>query len=155
MIILGTSLRPTRRLMIMNTKMLMNMTMISLMFMVDPAISGVIMDRMMTWPMSSMMVMRTSISMCSLSRRFWDFRTAMTTAVLEPEMIAPRQIHWTMLNPRRVPAMAPPSTISGSCMTATLIAKIPCLRIFFRLISNPMQNISMTNPMSDRISTTS
>ena len=54
------------------------------------------MDRMMTWPISSMMVIRTSISMCSLSRRFCDFSTAMTTAVDEPEMIAPRTMDCVM-----------------------------------------------------------
>ena len=78
----------------------------------------------------------------------------MTTAVLEPEMMAPRQMHWTMSNPMNVPAMTPPRTISGSWMTATSMANIPCFLIFFRLISRPMQNISMTRPMSDRISMT-
>lgn len=43
--------------------------------------------------------------------------------------------------------MNPPRTISGSCMTATSMANEPCFLIFLRLISRPMQNISMTNPM--------
>ena len=56
----------------MNTMMLAIITM-RLLISIDGsllAMMGVIMDRMMTWPMSSMIVMRTSISMCSLSRRF-------------------------------------------------------------------------------------
>ena len=112
------------------------------------AIRGVMIDRMMTWPISSMIVIRTSISMCSLSRRFWDFRTAMTTAVDEPDMMAPSTMDWVMSNPRNVPAMNPPKTMSGSWITATSMAKEPCLRIFLMLISRPMQNISMTNPIS-------
>ena len=78
----------------------------------------------------------------------------MTTAVLEPDMIAPRQMHWTLLNPIRDPPITPPRTIRGSCITATSIANSPCFLIFLRLISNPMQNISMTNPMSDSMLTT-
>jgi len=70
LIIFGMSLSPTTRLTIMKIRMLTIITMSSLTFMFCPAMMGVIMDRMMTWPMSSMMVMRTSISMCSLSRRF-------------------------------------------------------------------------------------
>ena len=72
LIILGMSLSPTRRLATMNTMMLAIITM-RLLISIDGsllAMMGVIMDRMMTWPMSSMIVMRTSISMCSLSRRF-------------------------------------------------------------------------------------
>ena len=72
LIILGMSLSPTRRLATMNTMMLAIITM-RLLMSIDGsllAMMGVIMDRMMTWPMSSMIVMRTSISMCSLSRRF-------------------------------------------------------------------------------------
>ena len=46
--------------------------------------------------MSSMMVMRTSISMCSLSSFPWDLRTPMTTAVEEPEMMAPSTMDWVM-----------------------------------------------------------
>lgn len=60
------------------------------------AISGVMMDRMMTWPMSSMMVIRTSMSMCSRSRWPCECRTAMMTAVDEPEMMAPRTMDWVM-----------------------------------------------------------
>ena len=40
-------------------------------------------------------------------------------------------------------------------MTTMPMANNPCLRIFFRLISRPMQNISMTRPISDRTSTIS
>ena len=150
----GTMRSPMTMLAIMNTRMLMIITMSPLVFSDVPASMGVRMDSMMTWPMSSMMVIRTSISMCSLSSFPWDLRTAMTTAVLEPEMIAPSVMHWSVLKPNRVPARNPPNTISGSCMAATSMAKRPCFLIFFRLISNPMQNISMTNPMSDNISTT-
>ena len=156
-IILGMSLSPISRLTIMNIRMLAIITMRLLTSMAGLllAMMGVIIDRMMTCPMSSMMVMRTSISMCSLSRRFWDLSTAMTTAVLDPDMIAPRHMLWTMSNPRNMPANAPPSTIKGSCITATSIAKSPCLRIFLRLISSPMQNINRTRPMSDSMPTMS
>ena len=152
---LGISFRPTTMLATMNTMILTIITM-RLLTSTDGsllAMMGVIMDRMMTWPMSSMIRTSTRDSLWSASSSFWDLRTAMTTAVLEPEMMAPRQMHWTMSYPRSIPATMPPSIISGSWMMTTPMANRPCLRIFRRLISRPMQNISMTRPMSDRMLT--
>ncbi len=157
LIILGISLRPTSMLTAMNTMMLTIITMRLLMSTDGSllAMMGVIIDRMMTWPMSSMMSTRTRVSLWSLSSSFCDLRTARTTAVLDPDMIAPRQMHWTMSNPSSIPARMPPTIIIGSCMITMPIANMPCLRILRRLISNPMQNISITRPMSDRMSTIS
>ena len=141
----------------MNTMMLTIITMRLLMSTDGSllAMMGVIIDRMITWPISSMMSTRTRVSLWSLSSSFCDLRTARTTAVLDPDMIAPRQMHWTMSNPSSIPARMPPTIIIGSCMITMPIANMPCLRILRRLISSPMQNISITRPMSDRMSTIS
>ncbi len=41
--------------------------------------------------------------------------------------------------------------IIGIWTIPTIMANVPCLRSFFRLISTPMQNIIMINPMSARM----
>ena len=95
LIILGMIFSPMNRLAIMNTAMETIRTTRLVTSMVDPARTGVSIDSMTTCPMSSMMVISTSMSICSLVSLFWDFRTAMTTAVLEPEMMAPSAMDWT------------------------------------------------------------
>ena len=154
---LGMTLSPTKMLNSMNARMLTIITIRLLMSMDGSCVAmmGVMIDRMITWPMSSMIRIRMRLSLWSSSSSLWFFRTASTTAVLEPDRIAPRQMHWTMSNPRRDPPSIPPTIIIGSWTRTICMANSPCLRILFRLISRPMQNISMTRPMSDRTSTIS
>ena len=101
-----------------------------------------------------MMMTRMSVSILSFSKRFCINSTPRTTAVLEPAMTPPRQILWMESNPSSVPTTVPPRTMNGTSTIATFMANIPCLRIFFRLISIPMTNISRINPMSDSMLTT-
>ena len=124
---LGTMMSPAVKQAIMNTAIwMMSMTRASLLISL-PWSMGVSMDSIMTCPISSMMVTRISVSMCSLSRLPWDFRTAVTTAVLEPDMIHPRQMLCSMSNPRMSPEIRPPATISGNCTIATIRANFPWL----------------------------
>ena len=78
-----------------------------------------------------------------------------TTAVEEPEMMAPRTMDCSMLRPRIIPAMTPAVSITGTIIMTTIMAKGPILRSFFRLSSIPMQNIIRTRPRSARNSTIS
>ncbi|GEM_PF-2668825 len=95
--ILGTSFRPMVKQTIMKMAIWMISRIRSLVPSSAPLSMGVSMDSMMTCPMSSMIITRTRISTWALSSMSFSFRTAITTAVLDPEMIAPRAMLWTML----------------------------------------------------------
>jgi len=51
--------------------------------------------------------------------------------------------------------MNPPSTIRGIWTSATMMANLPCVFRLARLISIPIENISMINPRFENSSTTS
>ena len=58
-------------------------------------------------------------------------------------------------HPMNMPNTYPPAIIRGTWIISTISANMPVLRIFFRLSSMPMQNISMTSPRSANILTMS
>lgn len=101
----GIRRSPTKMLRPMNTMMLRIMMIRPLASISLPAIIGERMDSSTTWAMSSTMSTRISISLWSRSRMFVDLWTARTTAVLEPDMMAPNARDSTIPKPMRVPAM--------------------------------------------------
>ena len=73
-----------------------------------------------------------------------------TTAVEEPEMMAPKMIACRALRPSMEPPTNPPVSMMGTWIMTTIMAKGPILPSFFRLSSMPMQNIIRTRPRSAR-----
>ncbi len=101
-----------------------------------------------------MTVTSMTVSAVSLEIFLLALRTAVTTAVDDPDITAPRKMDSTMFQPSRDPAMYPHRTIRGSCTAATIIVKAPLCFSFLMLSSMPMANMSSTRPMLDRRSMT-
>ena len=80
-----------------------NIQMMALISISLPLIMGVMAERMMTWATSSTTVTRTTVSTSSLVSLIWSFRTTVTTAVDDPDIIAPNTMDWSESRPSREP----------------------------------------------------
>ncbi|KQM11741.1 hypothetical protein AOA80_06880 [Methanomassiliicoccales archaeon RumEn M1] len=70
----------------------------------SPTSRGAAMERMMTCPRSSMTVIVVDVDLTSSSMSFRPCRQATTTAVLVPDITAPRKIEATLSSPMARPA---------------------------------------------------
>ncbi len=134
----GTKAEPMMMLSPKNTTMPTTIRTVEPRAGVSPTSRGAAKVNMNTWPMSSRTVKIITVSATSGSRSLRSLRTATTTAVLVPEIMAPRKMDATWSSPMARPDRYPMMTIRTICMVIAAKMKGPVLRRRLKFSSIPM-----------------